>query len=1008
MSRKTRNLIWSVPLVATLAIVGALALFMTLPPNGAAAQQQEEVPGMPTNPQTRALDQETIELQWDAPSDEAGGVPDGYRIDYSEDGLVWYSLAPNHALTKYVDNADLEADETRQYRIFAFNSSGTSRMLGPVSETTTPSVKPEAPTALVVTQGTPDQDDDQAGNDAHVDNEHLILTWTAPVDPKGAPVTSYRVQVSKNGNSSSFFDLKELKVKDAGCLDRVCTYTHKELLESTQRWYRIYATNSVGEGPASEVRSGTTAEGIIPTAPTNLRLGLNPAGKMWLYWDQPVETDNNNGAHDPHGAPVTGYYIQGGPVAPSADINTTDPFRGPNAADTGLDPLADQDPDVDEVFYVAANTDVPLTPSVLSKLARFAGMPSPLNSVEGLRTHWGFRVMAVNRVVERAVQDGKIDFDATDPDGNWSTLIRVNNTPNQTDVLARPTVTADRHSASDRGRTGIELKWKVAGSDDQTTYRVETSDDRIDWEVLPFNAVGVFADLALAAMVDEDDEEGAHVGLTGGTRHSYRVFAVQPTAANLGAGTILSEASATISETTASPDRPNTSDFSPSGAPTAESETVIEMAVMPVGVSGAEALGFGKLEGYRVEISDDGRDWTKYAPVIIGPKLDVIYSYSEKDQKVTETNQAAPDAVVEFKHTGLGQQTSRHYRVSTVNNAPGRLAYSEPTESQKGTTHESLTSDDPGGLVTKSEGSTSIVLVWNARADDITAAEVDGYKIDSSPLNDDDECAETWTVLEANTMSTTTSYTHMGLMPETGMCYRVFGINAVGGSSGFVGFGDAYATTYDADAQAITAATMAPGMPMNVMADATSDTMTVTWEAPASDGGSDITGYMVQSAYMGADGMMTEWMDVDPPHMGMDMEYMDTGLMPETMYSYQVRAMNAEGNGEWSAAASATTTSAGTQLTAPSGVVVSSLANTQSVSVTWDTTSIQNAEQIKVVLYNSDVTALAQPLITINPANDAGSATFNNVPDGTYYVTVASFRTGERHKLSPLQEVTVE
>ena len=97
-----------------------------------------------------------------------------------------------------------------------------------------------------------------------------------------------------------------------------------------------------------------------------------------------------------------------------------------------------------------------------------------------------------------------------------------------------------------------------------------------------------------------------------------------------------------------------------------------------------------------------------------------------------------------------------------------------------------------------------------------------------------------------------------------------------------------------------------------------------------------------------------------------------------------------------------------TELTAPSGVVVSSLANTQSVSVSWDTTSIQNAQQIKVVLFNSDVTGIAKPLITINPANDPGSATFNDVPDGMYIVVVASFRTGERHKLSDLEEVTVE
>ena len=70
----------------------------------------------------------------------------------------------------------------------------------------------------------------------------------------------------------------------------------------------------------------------------------------------------------------------------------------------------------------------------------------------------------------------------------------------------------------------------------------------------------------------------------------------------------------------------------------------------------------------------------------------------------------------------------------------------------------------------------------------------------------------------------------------------------------------------------------------------------------------------------------------------------------------------------------------GIPLTAPSGVTVSTLANTQSISVTWDTTSIQNAQQIKVVLFNSDVTELAKPLITINPANDAGSAAFNDVP----------------------------
>ena len=94
---------------------------------------------------------------------------------------------------------------------------------------------------------------------------------------------------------------------------------------------------------------------------------------------------------------------------------------------------------------------------------------------------------------------------------------------------------------------------------------------------------------------------------------------------------------------------------------------------------------------------------------------------------------------------------------------------------------------------------------------------------------------------------------------------------------------------------------MAPGMPMSVMATATSDTeIEVTWAAPASDGHSAITGYMVQSKYMMDDGTMSDWMDVDPAHTGTAMMYMDTGLTAETTYYYQVAATNDIGTGKYS------------------------------------------------------------------------------------------------------------
>ena len=91
----------------------------------------------------------------------------------------------------------------------------------------------------------------------------------------------------------------------------------------------------------------------------------------------------------------------------------------------------------------------------------------------------------------------------------------------------------------------------------------------------------------------------------------------------------------------------------------------------------------------------------------------------------------------------------------------------------------------------------------------------------------------------------------------------------------------------------------------------------------------------------------------------------------------------------------------GSDLAAPSGVVVSVLRNT--IGVTW--TPGANGEQQKAVLFNADVT----DIVDINTQGADGRAhTFTNVPPGTYQVVVASFRTGEDHKLSALFSVTVQ
>ena len=262
MSRKTRKLIWSAPLVAVLAVAGALALFIALAPNEAAAQA-EEVPGMPLNLTVTALSPTSIELSWDPPSD--GGTPDGYRIDHSADGLVWYSLESSYGSTVYTDDDGLKAQQKRYYRVFAFNSSGHGRVLGPVDTVTLQSTVPDAVDDLEPTS---------AGT--AVPQEQIKLTWTAPENPEGAPVTMYRIKSSKNG--TSFSNLKTDKASEF-CDGDTCTYTQEDLLESTKLWYRVYATNSVGESKSSNTSSASTAAGSGTSSAGEHPRGFEPGGQ---------------------------------------------------------------------------------------------------------------------------------------------------------------------------------------------------------------------------------------------------------------------------------------------------------------------------------------------------------------------------------------------------------------------------------------------------------------------------------------------------------------------------------------------------------------------------------------------------------------------------------------------------------------------------------------------------------------------------------------------------------
>ena len=211
MSRKTRKLIWSAPLVAVLAVAGALAIFVALSPQEAAAHEVTmhgapgPVTGLTAEPATgndangEPAGRTQIDLTWMAPAAGTGDPATGYRIDYSDDTRIWVNLlggesgsaalaetmADNKCGSAAADGLRCYTDMTlkpgmeRHYRVFAMNNLG----VGPVSihrtymtATTLPYANPSPVQGLTATTH-------------HVDQ--IVLGWQPPMDSGGAEIEWY-------------------------------------------------------------------------------------------------------------------------------------------------------------------------------------------------------------------------------------------------------------------------------------------------------------------------------------------------------------------------------------------------------------------------------------------------------------------------------------------------------------------------------------------------------------------------------------------------------------------------------------------------------------------------------------------------------------------------------------------------------------------------------------------------------------------------------------------------
>jgi len=273
----------------------------------------------------------------------------------------------------------------------------------------------------------------------------------------------------------------------------------------------------------------------------------------------------------------------------------------------------------------------------------------------------------------------------------------------------------------------------------------------------------------------------------------------------------------------------------------------------------------------------------------------------------------------------------------------------------------------PTGLAATA-GNGQVTLSWNAPASNGGTA-ITGYDVymgtspggeSASPVN--------------GSVVASTSYTVSGL--KNGTTYY-FTADAVNGSN------------LHSAASAETSATpvapvTAPGAPSGLAATAGDAQVSLSWNAPASDGGAAITGYRV---YQGTG--QTAVASVTGTSATV------TGLTNGTRYSFKVTAVNKAGEGPASGAASATPTAATTNPGPPNGLAASP--GNGKVTLSWTAPGSDGGAAISGYQIYRGTSPGGESGTPVNGSLVAGTSyTVTGLTNGTtYYFTVAAVNRAE-------------
>ena len=976
MSRKTRKLMWSVPVMAVLAIAGALAMFAAQVPGSVFANP---LPAAPANlmvaPASGDAGRTTLVLTWDAVDGATG-----YRIDASDNGFVWETLVAadaGHTMTTYMEDG-LTSEDTRWYRVFAVNDHGVGPVSSPNSGETDERVMPGSVRNFTATADGRNQ---------------INLTWDPPMDDGGEKITAYEIQYYNTGvddpnwygllsdgsgtaegnNAATAYLLVTQAdyMKNGGYEDKDSTTLSLDPGDS--RMYRIRAVNvAIPDDRATLTAAdrskdwveatGMTQAAANPGAPTGLTAVNTAEGTVRLYWFDP----ENNG-----GWGITNYVIQVRRNVSGADWKDLPdvPDAGGYAADAfDTEPIATEESynfridDAGAQVHQAEFTSVPPTYDADGD-AGTAGDNTPVG--------WQFRVLA------ETTDDGD-DDSATEADDNVirrstgtsevATIRAVARPDDIDDTLEAPDVTATaRVSATDAGTSEVQqinLTINIASTarnvTTQNAYRIDVSDDMgATWKQLVrdtrFTGFGT-------------DREYEHVGLPYDKTMYYRVFTVGTDwRRNVGPASTLVTGSTRAS---AAP-----------GKPTGVMASSPDLETIMASWSAPEKHGGQPVSNYRYRyVLDDGDGQPDAGDFAGTDTARPIGAGNTGNADLMATIEVDADPSTADVADPLTKDQTYWFQVAAINENPLDSDNERPAAgSEMWSDAVKFTTGDPNppnmveGLMSQLAMDTNgnvagVLLLWNKPSDgpDVASYEVQRKIGDGEWAHPTDDAEES---TEQRTSFTDPRHHMMGEM----LAYQVRAVNAAGESEWAMVYyprdpGDhEHNVAPMAPTAALADQTVAEGASVTVQSTITDANMgdTLTWTEMSTDD-------MIASSTVDNMGMVT----ITGVAAG-SATITVTATDQDGLYAMQTIAVTVEA----------------AMLTAPSSVTVCSAGDpgcpdvtAGQVKVTW--TDGANAIGHLVLLFDTSDYSLASPAATMQ---EDGMTTFSNLAAGSYLAVVVAY-----------------